>query len=716
MDSIKINITSKLFLQNILMLKEKMRSPLPSDTILYQCMNCNLDIPVNSDGVIKLQNPLEEHLGATVDKLVRCSIENHTNESEICSSMISIHPNGTPNNILVSCPESDTVHIKQFKLGIDNYKVELLITQENNKAVFAIFQREDSNDAAYLEFIKCNFETFLNIEELAKEDTFEDELVFDDESMNQNQHNLPRITGGGRTLNAKFNYQCLWCPQEVLMLGKKGRFKELRSYRKHFRENHLSENGDGVSMAEFIERVQRSEPTWFCINCKKNLSLGNAVRHKAICKPDQDLSESDSQGTEETITTSFDKSNTPKQRTNVELKNKKKKFVIYSDSSSDEEAAKIINQQGENHSICTNSTLDKEEAQLKASHGKTTKQNQSHQSVDHGNAGFKRNKVYETVSSSDEQNCNTKSAKMKKQRTLDIDYTFLDLEDEIECFELPEKNHHTNITVPKQEPLNEFEIELEVEQNNANFVTYNKWWQKIPLHLYEERDKGGPKIFLPSDTKEFVERSTNRYKQHILEKKHLDEKMLEAESADAKLLQFSDERDRAILNKYTEFVQNSSAKDVLHIFSEEYEQLRLPTGAKSSTASQYSHKILEFFKFMANLYHNFHLDWMLDFKGTIEKTLEDGSKTNDIFLPTKKELTEFIKKYKYGSNPAANCGSRIFAIKKLMDFLKQEIKDHEHAFEGNILEKRRVVDCLVERIKNLSDGICPDGTIKVRTR
>ena len=103
---------------------------------------------------------------------------------------------------------------------------------------------------------------------------------------------------------------------------------------------------------------------------------------------------------------------------------------------------------------------------------------------------------------------------------------------------------------------------------------------------------------------------------------------------------------------------------------------------------------------------------MLDFKGSIEKTLKDGSKTNDIFVPTKDDLTEFIRKYKYGSNPAANCGLRIFAVKKLLEFLSQEIKDNEQAFVGSILEKRSLVESLVQRIRNLNEGICPDGTIK----
>ena len=101
---------------------------------------------------------------------------------------------------------------------------------------------------------------------------------------------------------------------------------------------------------------------------------------------------------------------------------------------------------------------------------------------------------------------------------------------------------------------------------------------------------------------------------------------------------------------------------------------------------QYTYRIIEFFKFMAKIYQNFHLDWMVDFQCNIEKKHSDGNISNEIFLPTKNQLTDFIKQFKYGSNPAANCGVRIFALKKLMEFLSQEIKDNEHEFTGNIIE------------------------------
>ena len=69
---------------------------------------------------------------------------------------------------------------------------------------------------------------------------------------------------------------------------------------------------------------------------------------------------------------------------------------------------------------------------------------------------------------------------------------------------------------------------------------------------------------------------------------------------------------------------------------------------------------------------------MLDYNGKIEKVDKDGNKSNDIFIPNKTSLTDFINKFKYGSNAAANCGLRIFALKKWCDFLTKEIKDNEY--------------------------------------
>ena len=75
-------------------------------------------------------------------------------------------------------------------------------------------------------------------------------------------------------------------------------------------------------------------------------------------------------------------------------------------------------------------------------------------------------------------------------------------------------------------------------------------------------------------------------------------------------------------------------------------------------------------------------------------------------------LQDFIKSFKYGTNPAANCGIRIFAVKKLLEMMIQRYKDFEEEFPGNVVEKNQLVECLVSKIKNLNDDICPSGAVK----
>ena len=66
----------------------------------------------------------------------------------------------------------------------------------------------------------------------------------------------------------------------------------------------------------------------------------------------------------------------------------------------------------------------------------------------------------------------------------------------------------------------------------------------------------------------------------------------------------------------------------------------------------------------------------------------------------------------YGSNPAANCGLRMFAVKKLLDFITQKYKDNEHLFPGSVVEKSTLVECLTSKLKNINDDVCPAGSIK----
>ena len=106
---------------------------------------------------------------------------------------------------------------------------------------------------------------------------------------------LPRIIGGGSKIREDYNYVCLWCPKDDLKKGTKGRYRELKNYRDHFKKYHHGEDEKGISMSEFLKKLNRCEPTRFCGNCKQHFSLGNQVRHKAICQLESSESDRDSE-------------------------------------------------------------------------------------------------------------------------------------------------------------------------------------------------------------------------------------------------------------------------------------------------------------------------------------------------------------------------------------------------------------------------------------
>ena len=619
-------IPSKQFLQNFQILKRNLRSSLPSDVINYQCKNCDLNLPLNPEGVLEIFSPVEKDLDIVINDMVEDLKERHCKEKVLCSNMICVHPLETPENIVVSFPESDEVHMKDVKIADDTYKLKLMIVPEKSdkKTIFVMYQKECCLEEEYLEFIVCNFNVHLDVEEISY-----DELIYDDESATYYQQNTPRLSGGGRRLNADFNYECLWCPKDVIKLGKKGRFKQFKSYREHFKQYHHREEGNGVSMADFLARVHRIDPKWYCKNCDRHYSLGNVVYHKSICKqsnPDDSDSEREIEEIESVAGPSNDDSNVGRGKRPLV---KKKKFIIYSDSSSDEKEQKEnedTNPNGNNNDTATPNLKETD-------------------------SFINLNKRSILDNSFSEENNDTSRIKTKKKvMKVNNDYTFLDVDDELYSssteMDQTEANLEPKVEVSEQP---EFEIEINVEPSTSiNKEAFKKWWLNIPKHLYGDKGLGGPAIFLSSDSEEFVKRCTDRYKKHIEEKRVLDINMQEAESEEAQSLQFSLERDKPILDLYTAFVKTSSAKDVLNFFSEEYEQYEIPTGAKSSTAGQYTYRIMEFFKFMSKIYHNFHLDWMVDYKGAIEKIHKDGSKSNDIFIPPKEDLTEFIKQFKYG--------------------------------------------------------------------
>ena len=288
----RTQVSSETFLSNFMELKDKMKEQLPTDRIIFQCEQCRSNMNLNLEGIIQIDTMVDKEIGVMLHEKVAAMNKSHREQSDECvSSILKIHPLiGGPQNIIVSFPQSDTKYLKDFNIGDSSYIVDIQITplDGDNTAIFVLYKKENNTENTYSEFVRCNFDNFLDIQQPSEE------LIFDDETASLNQHAFPRVVGGGRRISAEFNYICLWCPKEEIKKGKKGRFFELKNYRDHFRKHHHAEDGKGVPMSEFLDKVNICEPTWLCPNCKQHCSLGNVVRHKAICQKDQETDDSES--------------------------------------------------------------------------------------------------------------------------------------------------------------------------------------------------------------------------------------------------------------------------------------------------------------------------------------------------------------------------------------------------------------------------------------
>ena len=289
----KTKVSSQTFLSNFIELKERMKEQLPTDRIIFRCEQCRSNLTLNLEGIIQIDKIVDKEIGELLNEKVVAMKNSHQEQSGECvSSIPRIHPLlGGPQNIIVAFHESDTKYLKDFNIGDSYYTVDIKITPLNgdNTAIFVLYKKGENAHNAYSEFVQCNFNSFLDVEP-----TYE-QLIFDDETASINQHAFPRVVGGGRRINAEFNYVCLWCPKEEIRKGKKGRFFELKNYRDHFKKYHHGDDGKGVPMTEFLDKVNICEPTWLCPNCKRHCSIGNLVRHKAICKKEQETDDSESE-------------------------------------------------------------------------------------------------------------------------------------------------------------------------------------------------------------------------------------------------------------------------------------------------------------------------------------------------------------------------------------------------------------------------------------
>ena len=272
-------LSAEQFIINLKALKSKMKSPLPSDVLYYKCSICSLKLPINSAGIVEIETNLCKPVGDCNDELLRNLVRIHS-KAAACSGTFELDSVITPDNIIISFPASDAAYIKKFKIGNDPYKIMLTVHPETlaEKVFCVLYQKETIDSKTYFDFFDCNFVPILDV---ASEDGFEDIAIHDDESFNLYQHELQRMTGGGRSLHSKYSYECQWCSKDVLKAGQKGKFRELRSYRRHFHSFHYLK--EGIPKSEFEDKVKQSDPKWYCRVCRNSFSLGNVVRHKEAC-------------------------------------------------------------------------------------------------------------------------------------------------------------------------------------------------------------------------------------------------------------------------------------------------------------------------------------------------------------------------------------------------------------------------------------------------
>ena len=288
MKSLAINIEVEDFWFNFFELKDSFNLPLPIDTIQYKCNECKEELVLFPNGDYYYSSDFdsfEDLIEKEKDNLIKSHSDNCMKPD------LTLHPDfGVPDNILFLVQGSNQDAVKPFKLEDIQFSPVLSVTK-NDVPALVIFQSNNAQQETYTKLITKNFDTYLNIPNPKSDDntvTIDD--INDEDELHENQQNLPRLLGGGRSFLQEVKYVCQWCTHEQLQKPTRGRFREIKNYRDHFRTYHSD-----IPFHEFLNRVQRQEPKWQCKICRQRMSLSNQLRHQVICRPKKFESSSDSE-------------------------------------------------------------------------------------------------------------------------------------------------------------------------------------------------------------------------------------------------------------------------------------------------------------------------------------------------------------------------------------------------------------------------------------
>ena len=139
-----------------------------------------------------------------------------------------------PENLLFMTKYNKMEHVIPINIEEIIFHAVLCVMKSESTAL-VLYQREDSDSNILTKLIKHNFSSILNVT-TDQNSNLED--LIDDDDVHQKQQSLPRLTGGGRRMLQEFKYVCQWCSPEELSKKTRGRFREIKNYRDHFRKHH----------------------------------------------------------------------------------------------------------------------------------------------------------------------------------------------------------------------------------------------------------------------------------------------------------------------------------------------------------------------------------------------------------------------------------------------------------------------------------------------
>ena len=296
MKVLQLDIETDEFWFNYWQFKNSCQLPLPYDTIQYVC-SCGEKVNVCPNGELFCEEKISS-INNLIDFEKRKGLEIHMAEGNCQNGKLKIEADhGVPNNLIFLVKNNGNDIVQPLGLELSTF-IPILIVERKSSPALVLYQNEESASSIYFRLIVNNFDTHLNIPH-QNEVNIED--LDDDEDVHKVQHSLPRLTGGGRKVMQDFKYICQWCSPDTLVKKNRGRFREIKNYRDHFRRAHQD-----IPFSEFLNKVQRDEPKWQCKICRQKLSLGNQLRHQVICKPQnyESTSSSEDDDNEDTSKTS----------------------------------------------------------------------------------------------------------------------------------------------------------------------------------------------------------------------------------------------------------------------------------------------------------------------------------------------------------------------------------------------------------------------------